>query len=264
MSSQITKRCKATTARGTKCRRNAIKGNTKCKQHSIMDQHNIDHEQTDHISSIVHGLPSLAPVCTDMNAYKLPPPTDTQCKYRNKYGEYGCHNKRTKYCNKHWKKICKFRDIFRLLVTKTEQKFTVRPHTLDECMHMLNHLCNFMFTHRKMFIAYSHYCDIDKLTNQIRKKLNQLIKTICDNEIGDSFKRFNKSLPIEQHLNMLKQWKPKIDSLLVDGQIAAAKTSHISNMVKIQKLSEIYIKNGEDKCAVFSKGIDNKILSFIV
>ena len=63
---------------------------------------------------------------------------------------------------------------------------------------------------------------------------------------------------------MLK-FKFDIVNLEVELQIKKSRSELISNSIKIQKLSEIYIKsNSKDICPVICRGIDKNILSFIV
>jgi hypothetical protein len=104
---------------------------------------------------------------------------------------------------------------------------------------------------------------LDRLENVIVSKYYEHLVAIIDENITDDLIIYSKSISFEKHLSNLLKIEKKIKTLNINRQIESAKHTLISNKIKIQKLSEIYVKtNSHTVLPVICKGIDSKILSF--
>jgi hypothetical protein len=106
---------------------------------------------------------------------------------------------------------------------------------------------------------------MDTSTKIFIAKYHQTLETIMYGSINRNLKFHKKSKPIEFYIAEMLKYKSDIITLQVDLQIKKSQKELVSNTIKIQKLSEIYVKsNMKDICPVICRGIDKNILSFIV
>lgn len=260
MSSQNYKRvrCQCVTKKGKKCRRNATQGEILCFQHQ---------EKKEPLTSIVHIMPSFQLVPVTFNDTIV---SDSTCKYKNKYGEYACkeEKKRCDFCDEHY---VVFNSLYSKLLhlVKKCRSMTESVNTLDAMMNIFYHVFNCMNVHKEMLVNFSYAKPIKRLNFTMMNKLSEFLEDFITNKplTNSNLRRFKNSLSMEYHINKLLQLQTISNELLIDVQITKARNSLIANNIKIHKLSEIHIKNKSDDtqpCAIICKGINDKILSFIV
>ncbi len=256
MSSQISKRVHCVTKKGKKCRRNATKGEIYCHQCQ---------EKKEPMTSLVHIKPSYKFVPVVFNDAIV---SDSTCKYKNKYGEFVCTEERKgDYCDEHNIKYKKFYSLMLRLVRKFRTMNDTET-TFDAIMNIFYNIYNCMYVHREWLVNFSQTKAIKTVNSIMSNKLAQFLHDFTtDVQISSNLRRYKKSLPMEYHINKIKELQNLSNDMLIDVQISKSRNSLISNNIKIHKLSEIYIRNKSDDkqpCSFISKGIDKKILSFIV
>jgi len=223
-------------------------------------------------SSIFHGLPVLANVklIFSFEGTSTLPIINTDeklqynprnCSFKNKYGYYCCknnHTEKSKLCKEHNELLLKFKlNISKILNVLDDCKDN--NYTLDSYMKCLFNFFNYCFKHKGLLVSFS----LDRLENVIVSKYYEHLVAIIDENITDDLIIYNKSISFEKHLSNLLKIEKKIKTLNINRQIESAKHTLISNKIKIQKLSEIYVKtNSHTVLPVICKGIDSKILSF--
>ena len=187
------------------------------------------------------------------------------CQFKNKFGEFVCNEKikkNSEFCEEHFNISFnlkhKFYKIVNTMLNK-ERSLT----TIDNMMNIFYGLYNCFFKHRELFICLSANKTFVKFTDIMVEKLISVRKELICKPL--SLKIHKKSMPIEYHLEKLSELLLKSNEILISKQIDKARTSLISNNIKINKLSEIHLRtqpNSDDIRSVISKGIDKKILSF--
>jgi hypothetical protein len=183
------------------------------------------------------------------------------CCFKNKYDNYCCrnnHSEKSKFCKEHNDLLVKFKlDITKILNILDDCKNN--NYTLDSYMKCLFNLFNYLFKHKGLLVSLS----LERIENVIVNKYYEHLSAIIDEHITVDLVIYNKSISYEKHLSNLLKIEQKIKGLNIKRQIETAKHTLISNKIKIQKLSEIYIKtNSNTVLPVICKGIDSKILSF--
>ena len=183
------------------------------------------------------------------------------CCFKDKYGHFCCrndHSEKSNFCKEHNDLLLKFKRITHKILNVLDDCKN-NNYTLDSYMKCLFNLFNYLFKHKGLLVSFS----LERLENVIVSKYYEHLMAIIDEHISIDLVIYNKSISYEKHLSNLLKIEQKIKGLNVKRQIETAKHRLISNKIKIQKLSEIYIKtNSNTVLPVICKGIDSKILSF--
>lgn len=250
--------CKSQTAKGTKCRRNISTGEIYCFQHR-----SIHTEQ----SNIIHTVPAyeFSPISfLNDNPYNC-------CNFKNEYGEFICKEEKINknFCTEHEKLSKKLKsDIIKIIHKCYEKLQSNSPrNTFDSTMKLFYGIINYVIFHKKTFVSLSHDKKMTEYINMLIDKISYFItvsQRVC---LPSNMHVFKKSLSRKYHVNKLIEYKSKMNDIFPTIQIEKARKLLVSNSIKVHKLSEIYIKNTPNDiqpCPVFCKGIDKKILSFIV
>jgi hypothetical protein len=217
-------------------------------------------------TSLVHIKPSYDFVPIVFNDDMV---SNSNCKYKNKYGEYVCKEERKcgVFCDEHNREYNKFYSLLKYLIKKCV-KMTESETTLDAVMNIFYNTHNCLSVHRERLVKFSHVKAIRSITSLMSNKIAEYIHVFeTDAPFLSNLRRYKKSLPLEYHINKLIELNIQSNEILVDVQISKARNALIANNIKIHKLSEIHIRNKSDDkqpCAFISKGINDKILSFIV
>jgi|LakMenE18May11ns_1017448.scaffolds.fasta_scaffold9745412_2 hypothetical protein len=194
-------------------------------------------------STLIHKQPVLAEVSIK---FKNPSTNTNKCCYRNKYGESICNKNAidNRCCKKHIDELKKFTLVYKRIFLITEQ---IRPFVHDT--KMKSHLFNFAIKHKECFLKFN----LENLSKAIIQKFNELLLVVEGDEI------FHQNVDF----TYFKKMKIDIDNLDVDKQIKMNRNTLTSNLIKIQKLSEIHVQN-KYAYPVICKGIDDKIISYII
>ena len=248
MSSQS---CTAITTKGTQCRCHSVKGRNVCWKH------------LSNVSNIVHASPVLPIVNINSIIFSSDDVPETCCQWKNKYGEYICNhdaNSGYKFCEHHYAKFNRFYGIFKYLLQLCNL-YVQEGATFDSFMKLFLNLVKFVTKYKELLVN----CSMDTSTKIFIAKYHQTLETIMYGSINRNLKFHKKSKPIEFYIAEMLKYKSDIITLQVDLQIKKSQKELVSNTIKIQKLSEIYVKsNMKDICPVICRGIDKNILSFIV
>jgi hypothetical protein len=182
------------------------------------------------------------------------------CHFKNKYGEFCCkqnYSNQSKLCKEHTEFLYKYRsNMVKILDIIEECKDN--NYTLDSYMKCLLNFFNYCFKHKEKLVNFS----LEKLEQIIVSKYYEHFCSLINEDIHDNLVIHSKSISFEKHINNLLKIEQKIKDLKIKKQIELSNHMLISNKIKIQKLSEIYIKINSDSFPVICKGIDSKILSF--
>ena len=225
-------------------------------------------------SSIIHGfsvLPSvkfnfsfegtsMLPII-NMDTNEKPQFNPSNCCFKDKYDNYCCennHSEKSKFCKEHNELLVNFKlKLTKILNILDDCKYN--NYTLDSYMKCLFNFFSCCFKHKELLVNFS----LERLENVIVNKYYEHLVAIINENITNLLIIYNKSISFEKHLSNLLKIEQKIKSLNVKRQIQTANHTLISNKIKIQKLSEIYVKtNSYTILPVICKGIDSKILSF--
>ena len=212
------------------------------------------------MSSKVHFLPALPVVVPSSITFSSDCIPSTCCQWKNKYGEYVCKHEvvNYKFCEHHYPKFNRFYGILKHLteiyIEYVEENFIVPSFKI-----LLN-LINYVLKYKELLVN----CSMNHFTKILTKKYWYILEKLQCEKIHRNFK-FHKSKTIDFYINEMLKFKFDIVNHEVELQIKKSRSELISNSIKIQKLSEIYIKsNSKDICPVICRGIDKNILSFIV
>jgi len=122
-------------------------------------------------------------------------------------------------------------------------------------------LVKFVIKYKELLVN----CSMDTSTKIFIAKYYDTLETITYGKIHRNLKFNKKSTPIRVYIVEMLKFKYDIMTLQVELQIKKSRSELVSNTIKIQKLSEIYVKsNSKDICPVICRGIEKNILSFIV
>ena len=216
-------------------------------------------------SNMVHTLPACAfiPVTFNLNNVSL-----DCCKFKNIFGEFACNKeKKHKYfCDNHQEICLKFKNTFSKLV-KACATIISRPHALDTFMKVFYHMFNFIFINRKILVSFSSEIAIEFIQTEMIQKIINFRNNLLENKFSINLRIFKKSLPLQFHIDKLIEMQIKANEIIIRVQINKSRDELISNNIKIHKLSKIHLKiktDSNELFAVICKGVDKKIMSFIV
>lgn len=251
MSSQISKRCDANTIKGRKCRNYSIKGEKLCCIHKKQLSSKL----------IVHTAPvvKFQPIVFSQHI-----PSQHTCQFKNKFGEFVCNNetKDCKFCDEHNEIVMPFLDTLRRLLDLA--KFYKDNHyTVDSFFKLVNNTGMFMIKHKDIIVSFS----LSSLVENILKFVDENITQLTRSYFITSLTTYRNSKSNGFFMNMMFDLRAKLFNIRKHVQIEKARDLIVSNNIKINKLTEICLKQSENSTQlipVFSKGIDKNILKFIV
>lgn len=248
--------CKGITLKGKQCNRFVLKNKIYCFQH--INQ------------SIKHCIPVIQPVDIDLikNEIENKSKPITQCIKRNKYGEYICKeqwiSESRKCCEKHNSEFIKFHvDLKRILNTNINH-ISYYHASYERKLKTYHHIVNYMRKHKEK-ILYLRDDSIFALINSIKKTLSALSEELYKSNyflVPFKIRRQNKSYGY--YKSKLELYISELESCIPSVQIKKNIDILISNSVKLQKVSECHVKIENSYLPVICKGINEKILSFIV
>jgi len=235
--------CESLTLSGKPCRSFKLKGEKFCRVHNKNKP-----------TSIVHCLPTIS-----IKSFEFQNQESENCKFRNIYGEYCCKNEKCNlsYCKEHNDMFINYSITLKKMMNEmifSQEQLGIK---LSEYIDMFIQLVEFMVVYKYYNVNFSMY----KIMKIAYKKTDQLIDSLVKRNVGINFSLVNFSFTL--YIKKMEDVKKKILSLDIEKQIEKAKSELISNSVKIQKISEIRIKNKNELFAPICKGVDSIILSFI-
>ena len=248
--------CKGITLKGKQCKRLVFKNKVYCFQH--INQ------------SIKHGVPVIQPV--DINFIKETIENKSkpimQCIKRNKYGEYICKeqwvSESRKCCEKHNSEFIKFHgDLKRILDTNINH-ISYYHASYERKLKTYHHIVNYMRKHKEKILYLSDEA-MFALVNSVKTTLSALSEELYKSNyflVPFKIRRQNKSY--EYYKSKLELYISELESYTPSVQIKKNIDILMSNSVKLQKVSECYVKVENSHLPVICKGINEKILSFIV
>ena len=249
MSSQSRSQCcDALTIKGRNCRNYAMRDSKWCFQHHKKFSSKV----------IIHTAPvvQFQPIVFSQHI-----PSETTCQYRNKFGEYVCKNEKSckKFCQEHNEKFAPFVATLKKLLNLTKY-YKDNHYTIDSFFKLMTNVCFFFLKHKDLIVSF----DLSKL-------LETLINMVDDNIMSFSHQIFTtqlvihrKSKPFGIIIRVLLGLRDQLMDIRPQIQIYRTRDTLVSNNIKVNKLTEICLKQDEKIVPVFSKGIDTHILKFIV
>lgn len=262
MSSQsMSNRCSCITVKSKRCKNYSMKGTNMCYVHKSK-QNGKDKQKDEQYEKqrIIHTTQSVIIKHIEFNDEDC---DENKCQYRNKYGEYIC--KETKEDTEQNNKFCAHHNVKRMKYITTMRNFIdlaqhYRNHhfTLVSYMKYIDHMFRFVVKYKEYFVNYT----IDSLIDAIRTMCNKNATALIFNYPTQLslYKKEHSSVYIAKFDEIEKT----VNKLRSHLQIRENRISLISNNIKINKLTEIHSVVKDEVIPVFSKGIDQKILSFIV
>ena len=150
-------------------------------------------------------------------------------------------------------------------IVEIGEKYKRQQNTIDSYMKLIYNLVKLSIKYKEYFVNFQ----FDGLLKSIIRMFKTNIEYLSQNHtnLTSPLTFHNKSKPIENCINNFIEYKNEMKMFFSDIQIKKAKSEIVSNVIKIHKLSEIYLKQSEisnEIMPVICKGIDQKILSFIV
>lgn len=255
MSSQhVSKCCDALNAKGRNCRNYAMRGEKHCFQHKKKLSSKI----------IIHSYPAFQLKPVVFSNYEV---QEGFCNYKNKFGEHICKQKTNTnkhFCDEHNNIRISFAVKMKKIV-EIGEKYKRQHNTIDSYMKLIYNLVKLSIKYKEYFVNFQ----FDGLLKSIIRMFKTNIEYLSQNHtnLTSPLTFHNKSKPIENCINNFIEYKNEMKMFFSDIQIKKAKSEIVSNTIKIHKLSEIYLKQSEisnEIMPVICKGIDQKILSFIV
>ena len=250
MSSQSTSQCcDSLTLKGRNCRNYRMKNSKWCFQHHKKFSNN----------NIVHTAPfvQFQPIVFSQHI-----PSSLTCQYRNKFGEFVCKNEKScnKFCQQHNEKFAPFVTTLKKLLNLT-QYYKDNHYTVDSFFKLMTNVCFFFLKYKDLIVSF----DLSKL-------LETLINIIDDNIMTFSYQIYitsqlvihRKSVSFSDIIRVLLGLRNQLLDIRPQIQIYRSRDILVSNNIKVNKLTEICLKQDEKNVPVFSKGIDSHILKFIV
>jgi hypothetical protein len=213
--------------------------------------------QSDNITSIVHCVPTIQKI----SLCNLSSDRPNKCIYRNIYGEYTCQNEihKVSYCKIHNIECKKYSDS---LIAMIENLVTLQRQNnanLSNYVDLYISLIDFIIKNKEIHVKYSLY----KIIDTTRMKFHEGIESLSNRNIGPNWVGLC-DFTLELNIKKMKEAAQKFSLVDIDNIVKNAQNELISNSIKIQKISEIRIKNTNNELlAPISKGIDSLIMSFI-
>jgi len=254
MSSQhVSKCCDALNAKGRNCRNYAIRGEKHCFQHKKKLSSKI----------IVHSYPAFQLKPIVFSNYEV---QDNCCKYKNKYGENVCRqntNIHKHFCDEHNNIRMSFAIKMKKLV-EIGEKYKRQHNTIDSYMKLIYNIVKLSIKYKEYFVNFNFDRLLESTINMLKKNIQYLSQNYT--HLTSPLTVHSKSKSIGICMNEFVEYKNKMEILFSNIQIKKARSEIVSNTIKVHKLSEIYLKSeiSNEIMPVICKGIDQKILSFIV
>lgn len=255
MSYQNISKCQAQTQKGNPCKRNALKCSQFCYQHQTSKSQIPEFEQL-FTSNVVHGCRSH-----QFKHKNIKKHLKYECCFINTCGDYVCKNVRFSvlFCEQHKKQSDKF--------AKTINEYDKEMNKIrNEPIINFEKLIDFSINFYTFLISNKH-----SLVHLHRKeKLNdwiELFKIIKKNRDTPTSRYLMKPSVLKK-FDILMNMESEINALDVDKQIKFAKQNIKKESIKLNMLSEIYIKDPQPQStqlqSVFNNDINSKILSFLI
>ena len=250
MSSQSRSQCcDAVTVKGRNCRNYAMKDSKWCFQHKKLS------------SNIIHTAPfvEFQPILFSQSE-----PSETTCQYRNKFGEFVCKHEKTcgKFCQEHFDIVNPFfetlRKLLDLITFYKENHFTI-----DSFFKLVTNICFYFLKHKDLIVQFG----LGKMVESFIDVISFNIRTLSYGMFTTSLIIHYRSKPFNDIVRTLLNFRVMMMNIRYQVQIDKTRDTIVSNNIKINKLTEICLKQSETSSTilpVFSKGIDKHILSFIV
>ena len=252
----MTLHCRSATKTGKRCSRKTLHGGY-CYQHLPKDDF------------LQHGIP----VIKKININNVEIEESSNCNYRNKYGEYKCENPKfetSHLCKCHFDEIEKFKDTLCKLYKIYRYKTWKCLHTISfhSKITQILYISNFMYKHREKIINYhtdenNNYTLVQECILALERVRSWIVYEFgklyyCKRQLK------KKNLTCSEYINNFKDAILKTKKCFPRIQINDNKNIRLANQIKIQKLSEIYVKVNKSCFPVICEGIDEKILSYII
>jgi hypothetical protein len=188
-------------------------------------------------------------------------PSPTTCKYRNKFGEYVCKNEKfcNKFCQEHAEKFAIFSATLRKLLNLTKY-YKDNNYTIDSFFKLMTNVCFFFLKHKDLIVSF----DLSKLLETLINMVDNNIMSFSHQIFTTQLIVHHKSKPFDIIIRVLLGLRDQLMDIRPQIQIYRARDILVSNNIKVNKLTEICLKQDEKNVPVFSKGIDTHILKFIV
>ena len=245
-SNSSSKCCDAITIKGRKCRNYTMISSKWCFQHKKFSS-----------DVVVHTTPVVAfnPI-----VFSQHDPSQSTCQFRNKFGEFVCKNDKmcTKFCQEHNDKLTPFVLTLRKLLNLTKF-YKDNNFTIDSFFKLVKNIVIFFLKHKDLIVSFGLVQIVDNFINMINDNIISLNGTFITNLV---IHRNSKEFGF--FVNMLFDLRDELLNIRFHVQIDRARNILVSNNIKVNKLTEICLKQNEKLMPVFCKGIDKKILSFIV
>jgi hypothetical protein len=250
--------CSGVTLNGKNCNRNVSK-HMYCYQH--LNQ------------SIKHGVPmfqqiNIERIKSDFESNSINN-CELKCTKRNKYGEYICKEQpilENKYilCKKHMLECKKFYTTLNRIVASNVLNVPYNEVSLDRKLKLYIHLTSFIIKHREENLVYEDSM-ISGFISSIRETLSGLSLSLYNsNKRSNPTKLRKQNKSYKYYKEKLENHITRLESCFSEVIIKKNRDTLVSNSIKIQKISECYVKIENTYLPVICKGINEKILSFIV
>jgi len=248
MSSQSRSQCcDALTVKGRNCRNYAMRDSKWCFQH---------HKKFSNIL-IVHTAPfvQFQPIVFSQHT-----PSNT-CHYRNKFGEYVCKNEKlcSKFCKEHNDIFSPFATTLKKMI-KLVDFYKNNHYTIDSFFKLLTNICLFFLKHKDIIVSF----DLSQIVESLINMVTDNVMTLTHGTFQTLLIIHYKSKPFGIVIRILLNLRDQLMYIRPQLQIERARATLISNNIKVNKLTEICLKQYEKNVPVFCKGIDQHILKFIV
>ena len=250
--SQIVSKCCDAITKGHNCRNFTIRGEKWCEQHKKKHSNTL----VVHTSPVVNFEPIV------FSQYN---PSDHQCKYQNKFGEFVCKSNKSEssnHCQEHTETRMKFVNIISKLCDIV-RIYKIQHKTFDSYMKLIKNIVNYCDINKECFVNFN----LKKSTIMFKLMIENIINNLLSSPFESSLVIHKKSTEISLHLISVYSYLETVKNFDIEKQIKKARVEAVSNNIKINKLTEICLKKTETSTEifpVFCKGIDKKILSFIV
>ena len=255
MSSQ---RCQATTLSGNQCKRNAVK-NQFCTQHNnlkLKSNSTIVHIQHNNLklksnSTIVHYQRACQFKHKSMTE-KQP----CQCNFKNTVGNFVCKQDKidgSEFCSEHNDKFISFLKEVETLRTNLLNHFNI-----GDLAHEIMCFHDFfvqLLKIKHMFVQFSRNEQAHELVVEYEWTFVRA-------------KNYSYNFSVCMAFNQMMEIRSDVSNFFVEKQIEIAKKHSKTNEIKLNMLSEIYLRDPQPQSKqlqpVFNKDINNKIMSFLI
>jgi hypothetical protein len=185
----------------------------------------------------------------------------TTCQFRNKFGECVCKNDRKTnvFCEEHFEILEKFTTTLQKLINLVPY-YKQRRFTIDSFFKLLVNIAFFFLRHKHIIVSFNLNSTLEKFINMIVDNVMKLSHGIFQT----SLVIHRKSKPFGLVIKILLHLRVSLLNIRSHVQIEIARDTLVSNNIKVNKLTEICLKQNEKTVPVFCKGIDQHVLKFIV